>query len=155
MSNVNHPSHYASSKIEVIVALEAWGLDKNFYRGNAVKYIARAGKKDPAKEVEDLEKAVWYLKREIEVLKAAKEKREPIAPNDMNPANPKTESFSSVTAALSSRPSEPLQDSAKGAIPDHDSDFKCSQEYCPKCNPRIPACGIRGCQRTACQLTHD
>ena len=62
--NVNHPSHYTDGKIEVIDFIEDKGL--NFHRGNAVKYIARAGKKNPDKEVEDLEKAVWYLKREIE-----------------------------------------------------------------------------------------
>ena len=65
--NVNHPSHYTYGKIEVIDAIEAWGL--NFHRGNAVKYIARAGKKNPAKEVEDLKKAAWYINREIERLK--------------------------------------------------------------------------------------
>ena len=61
--NVNHPSHYTDGKIEVIDFIEQKNL--NFHRGNAVKYIARAGKKDPAKEVEDLQKAVWYLNREI------------------------------------------------------------------------------------------
>lgn len=40
----------------------------NSHRGNAVKYITRAGKKNPGKEIEDLEKAVWYLQREIERL---------------------------------------------------------------------------------------
>ena len=65
--NVNHPSHYTDGKIEVIDFIEDKGL--NFHRGNAVKYIARAGKKDPAKEIEDLGKAVWYLQREIEKLK--------------------------------------------------------------------------------------
>lgn len=65
--NVNHPSHYTDGKIEVIDFIEDKGL--NFHRGNAVKYIARAGKKEPAKEIEDLEKAVWYLQREIEKLK--------------------------------------------------------------------------------------
>ena len=60
---VNHPSHYTDGKIEVISFIEDKGL--NFHRGNAVKYIARAGKKDPEKEVEDLRKAVWYLNREI------------------------------------------------------------------------------------------
>ena len=40
----------------------------NYHRGNAVKYIARAGRKDPAKEVEDLRKARFYLDREIERL---------------------------------------------------------------------------------------
>ena len=61
---VNHPSHYTDGKIEVIDFIEDKGL--NFHRGNAVKYIARAGKKNPAKEVEDLKKAVWYLNREIQ-----------------------------------------------------------------------------------------
>lgn len=64
--NVNHPSHYTDGKIEVIDFIEDRNL--NFHRGNAVKYIARAGKKNPEKEIEDLEKAVWYLKREIERL---------------------------------------------------------------------------------------
>ena len=63
IDNVNHPSHYTNGKIEVIDFIVDKGL--NFHRGNAVKYIARAGKKDPAKEVEDLRKAVWYLNREI------------------------------------------------------------------------------------------
>ena len=61
---VNHPSHYTDGKIEVIDFIEDKGL--NFHRGNAVKYIARAGKKNPAKEVADLKKAVWYLNREIQ-----------------------------------------------------------------------------------------
>lgn len=64
---VNHPAHYTDGKIEVIDFIEDKGLD--FCRGNAVKYIARAGKKDPDKEVEDLQKAVWYLNREIARLK--------------------------------------------------------------------------------------
>ena len=60
---VNSPSHYTDGKIEVIDFIEDKGL--NFHRGNAIKYIARAGKKNPQKEVEDLQKAVWYLNREI------------------------------------------------------------------------------------------
>lgn len=65
--NVNHPNHYlANSGIEVIDAIEAWNL--NFSRGNAIKYIARAGIKNPDKEIEDLQKAAWYINREIERL---------------------------------------------------------------------------------------
>ncbi len=60
---VNHPSHYTSGGVEVIDAIEAWGLGFNL--GNTVKYVARAGKKDPAKLVEDLKKARFYLDREI------------------------------------------------------------------------------------------
>ena len=60
---VNQPSHYTDGGIETIDFIEAKGLDFNL--GNAVKYISRAGKKDPSKKVEDLEKARWYLNREI------------------------------------------------------------------------------------------
>ena len=65
MSNnqVENPSHYNSGKIEVIDFIEDQNL--NFHLGNAVKYISRAGKKDPVKFREDLEKAVWYLNREL------------------------------------------------------------------------------------------
>ena len=63
---INHPSHYTSGKIEVIDFLE----DQNFpfHLANAVKYISRAGKKDPSKTVEDLRKAIWYLNRYINVI---------------------------------------------------------------------------------------
>lgn len=67
---VNHPKHYNTGKIEVIDAIEDWKL--NFHRGQVVKYVARAGRKDPSKEVEDLEKAQFYLGREISLLKASK-----------------------------------------------------------------------------------
>ena len=60
---VNHPSHYNAGRIEVIDFIEDQNL--NFNLGNAVKYISRAGKKDPAKFREDLEKAIWYLNREL------------------------------------------------------------------------------------------
>lgn len=63
---VNHPAHYTDGKIEVIDYIQ--DKDFNFCRGNAIKYISRAGKKDKAKEIEDLQKAVWYLNKEIERL---------------------------------------------------------------------------------------
>ena len=61
---VNHPDHYGGGEnlYEAIKVIEAWGL--NFHLGNAVKYIARAGKKGPA--IEDLKKALWYLQRELD-----------------------------------------------------------------------------------------
>ena len=67
---VNHPSHYTDGKIEVIDFI----LDKklNFTRGNAVKYISRPGKKNPEKEIEDLQKAAWYINREIQRLQGDK-----------------------------------------------------------------------------------
>lgn len=69
MSNIDHPSHYNTGKIEVIDFIEDQNL--NFHRGNAVKYIARAGIKDKEKEIEDLFKALWYINREIELLSKA------------------------------------------------------------------------------------
>ena len=61
--NVNHPSHYNKGKIECIDYIQ--DQDLNFCRGNAIKYIVRAGLKDPEKEVEDLRKAIFYLECEI------------------------------------------------------------------------------------------
>ena len=69
---VNHPSHYTDGNIEVIDFIEDKRL--NYHRGNALKYLCRAGKKDPANEVEDLQKAVWYINREIQRLEAQKQK---------------------------------------------------------------------------------
>lgn len=67
---VNHPSHYTTGKIECIDFIEDKQL--GFHLGNAIKYIVRAGKKDPSKTIEDLEKARWYLNRYIEKLSAEK-----------------------------------------------------------------------------------
>lgn len=67
---VNHPGHYQfgdNNVYEAIKVIEAWDLD--FHLGNTVKYISRAGKKNPEKELEDLEKASWYLQRKINNLK--------------------------------------------------------------------------------------
>ena len=65
---VNHPPHYKAGGIEVIDFIEA--KDLNYRLGNAVKYISRAGRKD-SDPVQDLEKAAWYLKREIDARKGA------------------------------------------------------------------------------------
>jgi hypothetical protein len=65
---VNHPPHYKSGGIETIDFIEA--KDLNYRLGNVIKYVSRAGKKasDP---VQDLEKAAWYLQREIDARKSA------------------------------------------------------------------------------------
>ncbi len=64
------PEYYlADNPYEVVNVLEAWGLDKDFYLGNVIKYLSRAGKKDPSKEIEDLEKAKYYLEKRIQSLK--------------------------------------------------------------------------------------
>ena len=67
---VNHPTHYggADNPYEAIKVIEAWDLGFNL--GNTVKYISRAGKKDDI--VQDLEKAKFYLEREIQKQKSLK-----------------------------------------------------------------------------------
>lgn len=66
--SVNHPSHYTThpSGVECITITE-W---MSFNLGNAVKYVWRAGLK--GYQTEDLEKAVWYIKREIERINKVK-----------------------------------------------------------------------------------
>jgi hypothetical protein len=68
MEAVNHPQHYGGENnpyeaIKVIIA-----HDLNFNRGNVIKYILRAGKKE--NEIEDLKKAMFYLNQEINRLSA-------------------------------------------------------------------------------------
>ena len=69
MDNVNHPKHYTShpSGVECIQVTEHY----NFCIGNAIKYLWRAGLKEGSatKEIEDLEKAIWYINRQISNLK--------------------------------------------------------------------------------------
>ena len=62
---VNHPPHYKTGGIETIDYIEAKELD--FHLGNAVKYISRAEHKGTYEQ--DLQKAIWYLNRAIEVKK--------------------------------------------------------------------------------------
>lgn len=62
---INHPQHYGGdTTYEAIKVIEAWELGFNL--GNTVKYISRAGKKDPSTRLQDLKKARWYLDREIQ-----------------------------------------------------------------------------------------
>jgi hypothetical protein len=62
---VNHLPHYKAGGLAVIDIIEAFNL--NFRLGNAVKYILRHNRKVNA--LQDLEKAAWYLAREIENMK--------------------------------------------------------------------------------------
>lgn len=67
---VNHPKHYSDAGgFEPIKVIEAWEL--GFCLGNTVKYISRAGKKAGNSELQDLQKAAWYLQRRIEQLEQA------------------------------------------------------------------------------------
>lgn len=67
---VNHPSHYTThpSGIECITITR----HHDFAIGNAIKYLWRAGLKDSDNEIQDLEKAIWYINDKIEQLKNAK-----------------------------------------------------------------------------------
>jgi hypothetical protein len=66
--SVDHPPHYSANGVEAIEVIEAFGLGFNL--GNVVKYVLRAGRKGDA--VNDLQKAYWYLARELQARKAAK-----------------------------------------------------------------------------------
>lgn len=67
---VNHPKHYISdpSGIECIQITR----HRNFNIGNAIKYLWRAGLKDGNSDIQDLQKAVWYIQDEIERLQTQK-----------------------------------------------------------------------------------
>lgn len=97
MDNVRHPPHYGGqdNPYETIKVIEAWGL--GFHLGNAVKYLSRAGKKTSTSAVEDLEKAVWYINREI--TRVRKESHEPVEG--------------------SAAPVQPHQQSQVGTVADH------------------------------------
>ena len=62
--NPIEPHYY---KTDLTDFIEQHGL--NFQRGNALKYIVRAGKKNSDKEIEDLQKALWYIQKEIQFVK--------------------------------------------------------------------------------------
>lgn len=72
---VEHPSHYGGdTTYECIKVIEAWGLDKNFDLGTAIRYICRAGNKPENPTLQDLKKAAWYLQREIDKLEKMNDK---------------------------------------------------------------------------------
>jgi hypothetical protein len=71
---VNHPSHYCHGGIETIDYMRAKLTDEQYIgylKGNLIKYVSRAGLKHD--EVEDIEKAQWYLNRLLDVLKTKEE----------------------------------------------------------------------------------
>lgn len=83
---VNHPPHYRSGGLEVIDVIEAFEL--NFRLANSIKYILRANKKGAPKS--DLEKARWYLDREISKLSTTPESpKEPISKEMIDQLLPK------------------------------------------------------------------
>ena len=99
---VNHPSYYTDG-IEVIDFIESKRFP--YHLGNAVKYLARAGKKDPTQTTIDLRKAIWYINRYIKLL----EKAESISAGtvDVEPADEDVEPASEDAAASSANHTEP------------------------------------------------
>jgi len=65
---VNQPEHYTGEGITAIQIIEAFSL--NFALGNVIKYALRAGRKPGEEELQDLNKALWYLQRERDAAQA-------------------------------------------------------------------------------------
>nr|DAI46501.1 MAG TPA: nucelotide kinase [Caudoviricetes sp.] len=84
MSKIDHPDYYKAGGIEAIDVIEDWKLD--FCLGNAIKYIARAGKKSDDVKT-DLEKAAWYIKRHKRGIERGILKKIPPKPTTFLPAN--------------------------------------------------------------------
>jgi hypothetical protein len=70
MGDSIRPEHYKVGKYEPKDVIRDWDL--NFNKGNAIKYIARAGRKND--EIEDLQKAIQYLQFEIDYLRKSDSK---------------------------------------------------------------------------------
>lgn len=70
---INHPSHYNRGNIECIDYIIDQKCD--FLTGNVIKYVSRAGYKDTELEIEDLNKAMWYLKKKISLLENTSEQK--------------------------------------------------------------------------------
>lgn len=62
------PNYYNDSKITPFNVIDDWNLD--FYLGNAVKYIKRAGKKEGNSRLQDLKKIREYIDQEIRLEEA-------------------------------------------------------------------------------------
>ncbi len=80
--DIKYPAWYNTGKIEVIEFIEDKQL--NHHLACVVKYVCRAGKKDKNKEIEDLEKAAWYLARLIHIKKMQFVDQLPVKPNMMD-----------------------------------------------------------------------
>ena len=102
MSNndvVKKPSHYvAGRKFEPKDVIRDWGL--NFNLGNAVKYLARAGRKDDI--VKDLKKAQEYIQFEIDAIEAERKKAENKKVNEMLHSKEPKCTFNPIFADLES-----------------------------------------------------
>lgn len=81
---VNHPSHYNTGKIEVIDYIESLGLGTGFNLGNAIKYLSRAGLKPGNEKEQDINKALWYIKRQKEAWSKSWQGQKVFSPSKIN-----------------------------------------------------------------------
>lgn len=98
MKDKYNPNYYKNYSIQVTDAIDSWGL--SFVQGNIIKYIVRAGKKtaDPS---DDLNKALWYLERELSKYERQKEKDS--RKHDKQNRKPKLKAKSTSTLSRKSR----------------------------------------------------
>lgn len=102
---VNHPSHYTQYPVEVIELTR----HMSFNRGNAVKYVARAGfKGGPEKELEDINKAIWYLNDEKKQLEEKQAKQGLISDGEITADKIQSSPISTTTVNMTIHPSAGL-----------------------------------------------
>lgn len=117
--SISYPSHYVEGRsIEPIEVIEDWGL--GFHLGNALKYIARSGRKNDG--VEDLQKAVWYLERRIDLLEESGHEEAQSGRHDSSGILP----CNSCNGSGSQRVADELSDKKTIELnfPDEDTDLK-------------------------------
>ena len=71
---INHPPHYRRGGLECLDVIEK--LDWGYHLGNMLKYVWRAGRKDPMTELEDLKKGRFYLNRHIAAVTVRERRRD-------------------------------------------------------------------------------
>ncbi len=94
MTSKTDPSHYQFGEVQVIEITE----HLNFLLGNTVKYCCRAGRKDGETRLEDLEKALWYLERQIDNIRRTSNAQPP-TPNNRDIAKADIEASEDVIHA--------------------------------------------------------
>lgn len=81
-----NPAHYQTvirgRKVGAADIIEAFGLD--WHMGTAMKYILRAGKKPGEPQAQDIEKAIWYLKRKLARIKVEEANESKKPKNDLS-----------------------------------------------------------------------
>ena len=77
MEKVKHPDHYGGDTVyEAIKVIRAWGHDKSFCIGSALKYLCRMGKKPCESNITDMKKTINYLEMQLEWMKEDLENKE-------------------------------------------------------------------------------